>query len=115
MATDDPSRPTSPLEPGGGDPRRTVKLEIDPAVARGVFVNAAIVTHTHDAFFLDLALAYPNQPVRVQARAITSPQHAKALLRTLAENVARYEKRFGAIPERPLPPRPSEDAPDTTN
>ena len=114
MAVDDPNPPTPPIAPDA-DPRRTVKLEIDPAVARGVFVNAAIVTHTHDAFFLDLALAYPNQPVRVQARAITSPQHAKALLRTLAENVARYEKRFGAIPERPLPPRPSEDAPDTTN
>jgi hypothetical protein len=34
---------------------------------------------------------------------IMSPQHAKALLRTLADNVARYEKRVGAIPERPLP------------
>ena len=115
MASDDPHRPNPPAEAGGADPRRTVKLEIDPAVARGVFVNAAIVTHTNDAFFLDLALAYPNQPVRVQTRVITSPQHAKALLRTLAENVSRYEKRFGAIPERPLPPRPSEDAPDTTN
>jgi len=48
-------------------------------------------------------------------RTAESRPHAKALLRTLAENIARFEKRFGAIPERPLPPRPSEDAPDTTN
>lgn len=107
---DDAPKPAAPPT----DPRRTVKLEIDPAVARGVFVNAAIVTHTDDAFFLDLALAVPQQPVRVQTRAITSPQHAKALMRTLADNIARYEKRFGPIPERPLPRR-NDEGPDTTN
>ncbi len=94
---------------------RTLKLEIDPATAKGAYANAALVTHTDDAFFLDFALAYPQQPVRVQARIITSPQHAKALLRTLAENIARFERRFGPIPERPLPPRPSEDGPDISN
>ncbi len=35
----------------------------------------------------------------VVSRVITSPQHAKALLRSLAENVARYEETFGPIPE----------------
>jgi hypothetical protein len=106
MAENDPRNP-----PGA----RTLKIEIDPATAKGNYTNAALVTHTDDAFFLDFALAYPQQPVRVQARMITSPQHAKALLRTLAENVSRYEKRFGVIPERPLPPRVSDDAPDVTN
>jgi hypothetical protein len=95
--------------------QRTLKLEIDPATAKGVFTNAAVITHTDDAFFIDFALAYPQQPVRVHSRVVTSPQHAKALLRTLAENVSRYEKRFGAIPERPLPPRPSDDGPDISN
>lgn len=94
---------------------RTLKLEIDPATAKGTFANAAVITHTDDVFFLDFALAYPQQPIRVHTRVLTSPQHAKALLRTLAENVARFEKRFGTIPERPVPPRPSEDGPDITN
>ncbi len=107
---DPENRPATPANAG-----RTLKLEIDPATAKGSYTNAALVTHTDDAFFLDFALAYPQQPVRVQARIITSPQHAKALLRTLAENVSRYEKRFGVIPERPLPPRPSEDGPDISN
>jgi hypothetical protein len=107
---DPETRPAAPANAG-----RTLKLEIDPATAKGSYANAALVTHTDDAFFLDFALAYPQQPVRVQARVITSPQHAKALLRTLAENVSRYEKRFGVIPERPLPPRPSEDGPDISN
>lgn len=95
--------------------QRTLKLEIDATTAKGLFTNAAVVTHTDDAFFIDFALAYPQQPVRVHSRVVTSPQHAKALLRTLAENIARYEKRFGAIPERPLPPRPSDDGPDISN
>jgi len=81
---------------------RHLKVEIDADTAKGRFANAAVVTHTDDAFFLDFALAYPRQPVRVLSRVITSPQHAKALLRTLADNVARYEKRLGVIPERPL-------------
>jgi hypothetical protein len=83
--------------------QRHLKVEIDADTAKGRFANAAVVTHTDDAFFLDFALAYPRQPVRVLSRVITSPQHAKALLRTLADNVARYEQRLGPIPERPLP------------
>jgi hypothetical protein len=47
--------------------------------------------------------------VRVLSRVIMSPQHAKALLRTLADNVSRYEARLGTIPERPLPVVPHED------
>jgi hypothetical protein len=94
---DDRDRPNAPQS------GRPVKLEIDAETAKGRFVNAAVVTHTEDAFFIDFALAYPRQPVRVLSRVIMSPQHAKALLRTLADNVARYEKRVGAIPERPLP------------
>jgi hypothetical protein len=93
---DDRDRP-NPQQP------RPVKLEIDAETAKGRFVNAAVVTHTEDAFFIDFALAYPRQPVRVLSRVVMTPQHAKALLRTLADNVARFEKRVGEIPERPLP------------
>ncbi len=89
-----------------------LKLEIDAETAKGRFANAAVVTHTDDAFILDFAFAYPRQPVRVLSRVITSPQHAKALLRTLADNVSRYETRHGTIPERPLP---VVSDPDTSN
>lgn len=95
----------------GATPQQ-LKIEIDADTAKGRFANAAVVTHTDDAFFLDFALAYPRQPVRILSRVITSPQHAKALLRTLADNVARYEKRLGPIPERPLP---TPHDPDTSN
>jgi hypothetical protein len=101
--SDDRDRPATPPQ------SRAVKLEIDAETAKGRFVNAAVVTHADDAFFVDFALAFPRQPVRVLSRVIMSPQHAKALLRTLADNVSRYEARLGTIPERPLPVVPHEE------
>ena len=48
----------------------------------------------------DLALAYPGQSPVVNSRVIASPQHAKAFLRSLADNITRYEARFGSIVEQ---------------
>lgn len=104
-----------PKGPGAGvQAQRPVKLEIDPETAKGRFVNAAIVTHTEDAFFIDFALAYPRQPVRVLSRVAMTPMHAKALLRTLADNISRFEGRSGPIPERPLPVPPGGET-DSSN
>jgi hypothetical protein len=77
------------------------KLEIPAEVARGHYANLAVITHTHDEFIVDFALAYPQQAPVVSARIITSPRHAKALLRSLEENILRYEAHHGAIPEPP--------------
>lgn len=77
------------------------QLEIPAEVARGHYANLAVITHTHDEFIVDFALAYPQQAPVVSARVITSPRHAKALLRSLEENIRRYESHHGAIPEPP--------------
>ena len=73
------------------------KLEIDKEIARGRYANMAILTHTKDEFVLDFALSYPGQSPFVNNRVITSPQHAKALLRSLEDNIRRYEARFGTL------------------
>ena len=86
---------------------RELKLEVDKETARGRYANVAIIAHTKDEFILDFALAYPGQSPVVGSRVITSPQHAKALLRSLEDNVRKYETRFGTISESPRPP--SED------
>ncbi len=75
------------------------KVEVDKEIARGRYANMAILTHTKDEFVLDFALAYPGQPPLVNNRVITSPQHAKALLRSLEDNIRRYEARFGPLTE----------------
>lgn len=80
---------------------KELKLEVDKETARGRYANVAIIAHTKDEFILDFALAYPGQSPLVGSRVITSPQHAKALLRSLEDNVNKYEARFGMIGEPP--------------
>jgi hypothetical protein len=82
---------------------KELKLQIDREVARGQYANMAVIAHTKDEFILDFALVYPGQQPQVNARVITSPQHAKALLKSLEDNVQRYEARFGEIPYQPGP------------
>lgn len=77
---------------------REIKLELDKEIARGRYTNVALIAHTKDEFIFDFAFAYPGQPPIVNARLISSPQHAKAFLRSLEDNIRRYEARFGEIP-----------------
>lgn len=80
---------------------KELKLEVDKDTAQGRYANVAVIAHTKDEFILDFALAYPGQSPLVTSRIITSPQHAKALLRSLEDNLQRYEARFGKIAEPP--------------
>jgi hypothetical protein len=76
------------------------RLEISPELGQGRYTNVAVVSHTGNEFVFDFALSLPNQPALVVARLLTSPQHAKAFLRALQENVMHYENAFGVIEER---------------
>jgi len=44
--------------------------------------------------------------VKILSRILTTPVHAKQLLKALAQNIALYEQQFGPIPEvaTPMPP-----------
>lgn len=81
-----------------------LRIDIDRETAIGKYANFALFSHQKNEFYLDFALMQPGvQPgamvAVVTSRVITSPQHAKALLRSLAENIQRYEDTFGVIPE----------------
>jgi hypothetical protein len=76
-----------------------IKFDMTQDVAQGRYANLAVITHTRDEFIVDFALAYPQQAPVVTARVVTSPRHAKALLRSLEDNIRRYEARHGLIPE----------------
>lgn len=78
---------------------KELKFAIDNDVARGRYTNLALIGHTRNEFVLDFAFAAPRQNPAVVARLITSPGHAKALLRSLEDNIRRYEAQHGAIPE----------------
>ncbi len=76
-----------------------LNLDLDRETAKGRYANMAVISHTQNEFLMDFALIQPQGPALVVARVITSPRHAKALLRSLAENIRRYEATFGPIPE----------------
>lgn len=76
---------------------KSLKLDIDKETAKGKYSNVALISHTAGEFFIDFGLAYPGQQPMVVSRMVLSPQHAKALMRSLQGTVRRFEDRFGEI------------------
>ncbi len=75
-----------------------IDIELDAEVARGEYANLAIISHSPTEFVLDFAAALPGMPKpRVVSRVILTPEHAKRLLYSLQENIARYEGNNGPI------------------
>lgn len=81
------------------DPKR-IEININEKTAQGNYANLQIVTHGPSEFILDFCQILPGLPkAQVVSRMILSPQHAKALMKTLATNISRYEENFGEIKE----------------
>lgn len=75
-----------------------LKFEVSDTVAAGVYANATLVKHNHTEFIMDsLLLVEESGKAVVQARVRLSPTHAKALLKSLDENIKNYEATFGKI------------------
>ena len=84
-----------------------LQIELDEAIAQGMYCNLAMVNHNPTEFTLDFIYVQPQQPkARVRARIITSPQHMKRLLAAMQDNISRYEKAFGPISVAHLPDLP---------
>lgn len=79
-------------------PGQQLNIELPEEVAEGIYSNLAIISHSHSEFVLDYIRMMPNMPkAKVKARIILTPQHAKRLLRALADNVKKFEAQFGKI------------------
>ena len=79
-----------------------IQIEIDDITAQGVYVNLAMIGHSENEFIIDFIFMQPQNPKsKVRSRVITSPGHAKRLLAALADNVKKYEARFGEIKTAP--------------
>jgi len=89
-------------------PKNQLNIEIPEAIAEGVYANLAIIAHSPSEFVLDFVRMMPNvAKAKVKSRVILTPQHAKRLMRALAENVKKFEAQHGKIqePDQPhLPP-----------
>ncbi len=75
-----------------------VKVTIDEPTAHGHYVNFANILHNPTEFVLDFGRAVPGRPdVKIVSRILTTPFHAKQLLRALRENIELYERAYGEI------------------
>ena len=91
---------SEPTKPSGPEGLPQIQIDIDEVTAQGAYSNLVLLNHSDNEFILDFAYVQPATPrARVRARIISSPRHAKRLLRALELNLRRYEERFGRIEE----------------
>ncbi|MCW5900673.1 MAG: DUF3467 domain-containing protein [Flavobacteriales bacterium] len=77
-----------------------LNIEISEEVADGIYSNLAIITHSNSEFVLDFVRVMPGVPkAKVRARILLTPQHAKRLMRALADNIHKFEAVHGTINE----------------
>jgi hypothetical protein len=84
-----------------------INIELDADVAQGIYSNLAIINHSASEFVVDFVSIMPGVPKsKVKSRIILTPQHAKRLLKALADNVNRFENAHGEIKDFEQPPIP---------
>jgi hypothetical protein len=79
--------------------RRPMQVNVEvPPDLDAIYSNFALISHSASEIIIDFARVLPNTPkAKVYARIITTPLHAKLLLRALNENLGKYEAQFGEI------------------
>ncbi len=81
-------------------PEKQINIELGEEVAEGVYSNLAIITHSNTEFVVDFVRLMPGVPkAKVKSRIVLTPQHAKRLMKALADNIAKYESMHGPIKE----------------
>jgi len=85
-------------------PSGQINIELSEEVAEGTYSNLVMIAHSPEEFILDFIRVMPGlSKANVKSRIIVTPQHAKRLLRALADNVERYEMTYGEIEEYGAP------------
>ncbi len=75
-----------------------LSIELKQDIAKGTYSNLAIITHSRSEFIIDFASMLPGMPkAEVSNRIIMTPEHAKRLLLTIQDNIAKYEASNGLI------------------
>ncbi|MBI9044464.1 MAG: DUF3467 domain-containing protein [Anaerolineaceae bacterium] len=79
-------------------PRRMIKMEISED-QENIYSNMVRLSHSPSEIVFDFSAFLPGlSTAKIKARIIMSPTGAKMFLRSLEENLKRYETAFGEIP-----------------
>ena len=74
-----------------------INIEL-PAELEAIYSNFAIINHSPSEIVVDFARLLPNIPkAKVYARIVMTPLNAKLLSKSLQDNLANYEDKFGEI------------------
>ena len=81
-----------------------VQVMASPEAARGVYSNFAVIKHTALEFVFDFIFNVDGRGQLV-ARVVTSPQHAKAFLDALKQNIEQFDEAMKeSTPSTEQPP-----------
>ena len=81
-----------------------INIELEEAIAEGIYSNLAIINHSASEFVLDFVCIMPGTPkAKVKSRIVLTPQHTKRLVKALAENMHRFESAHGEIKDSEQP------------
>ena len=73
-----------------------INIELDEKVSSGEYANFVVVTHSPAEFVMDFTRILPGVPkAKVHSRIIMAPQHAKAFLGALNDNIKKFETKHG--------------------
>ena len=82
--------------------KQELQIKIHENDAKGNYSNMMQILHTKEEFFLDFFLNAPPQAM-LATRVIMNPGHAKRMAAALAENIKKYEEKYGPIREGDTP------------
>ena len=75
-----------------------LNIELSEEIAEVIYSNLAIINHSVSEFVLDFINIMPGKPkAKVKSRIVLTPQHAKRLVKALADNVKKFEQQHGEI------------------
>lgn len=75
-----------------------LNIELSQEVAKGSYSNLSIITHSSNEFIIDFLKLLPGIPKAIVSdRIIMTPENIKRLSHALAENISKYESKFGTI------------------
>ena len=83
-------------KPTGQQPPR-INVEL-PADLEAIYANLALISHSASEVIMDFARAMPNTPkAKIYSRIVMTPMNAKLLHRALADNLGKFEEKYGEI------------------
>ncbi|MFA5161586.1 MAG: DUF3467 domain-containing protein [Elusimicrobiales bacterium] len=83
-----------------------LEIDADDQISQGAYANLAGVAHTETEFIMDFLFLQPTKPkAKLRSRIISSPAHAKRFMMALADNIRKYEERFGMIVDKSAAPQ----------